>query len=706
MATGNAVWGIEIGQCALKALKLRHADEGLVEAVAFDVIEHPKILSQPDADPEEIIKAALEKFASRNDWSGDQFVIGIPGQQTFARFCKLPPVDPKKIPDIVRFEAGQQIPFDMSEVVWDYHVFSTEDSPDVEIGIFAIRKDIIRTHIENYGKLNIAPAAVQTLPSALYNFVHHDLDLKDDGGAVVIIDVGAQNTDLIIAGGNSTWTRNIPLGGNNFTEALIKAFKLSFSKAENLKKTAATSKYARQIFQAMRPVFADLVAEIQRSLGYYSSSHRDVELTQVLALGNAFRLPGLQKYLANNLSIAGGVHKLEKFNKVAATATINAPEFADNILSFGAAYGLALQGLGLGKISASLLPPDLARIAVWNKKRPWFVAAAACLGLAAIFPHTRNWLDESALAANAHYSSDAKRIIDNAQSFRSRFDQVRLDTTQQEERIKNLLTLQNDKRVIPYILSLIHEAMPELDPPAVAEARTPEALKKLISSNPAAHARTRRRQILIESCNIQYVKDVEKFQGSSGAGGQGGRQTIGFEGMEGIEGGMMGGMLGGGREFREFTEAPAEDGGESGPIEGAGFYVSIVGRLLYGESRSEAAGLLSEVYFTRLRELGQVAKLGFYVLDKDKQVRDQEKNPNLFRISPYYADATGRREFGRRGRQAFTVRGTMPAEGEAENNPFADPVTGEDMSKDWRFEMGFKIKLGEKPEAEEPGEAG
>ena len=54
-----------------------------MEAVAFDVIEHPKILSQPDADRDELIASALEKFASRNEWQGDQFVVGVPGQQTF-----------------------------------------------------------------------------------------------------------------------------------------------------------------------------------------------------------------------------------------------------------------------------------------------------------------------------------------------------------------------------------------------------------------------------------------------------------------------------------------------------------------------------------------------------------------------------------------------------------------------------------------------
>ncbi|MCH8805633.1 MAG: pilus assembly protein PilM, partial [Planctomycetes bacterium] len=88
MAKQNVAWGIEIGQAALKAIRLRRVDDR-VELVGFDCIEHDRLLSHPEADAKSLIKAALEQFASRNDWSGDQFVIGIPGQQTFARFCKL-----------------------------------------------------------------------------------------------------------------------------------------------------------------------------------------------------------------------------------------------------------------------------------------------------------------------------------------------------------------------------------------------------------------------------------------------------------------------------------------------------------------------------------------------------------------------------------------------------------------------------------------
>src|SRR4029434_9249055 len=112
---------------------------------------------------------------------------------------------------------------------------------------------------------------IQMSPLAVYNAMYHDQRVK---GTTMIIDLGAENTDLIIAEGETIWLRSIPIGGNNFTEALVKNFKLKFPKAEDLKRNAATSKYGRQILQAMRPVFADLVAEVQRSIGFFASVPR------------------------------------------------------------------------------------------------------------------------------------------------------------------------------------------------------------------------------------------------------------------------------------------------------------------------------------------------------------------------------------------------------------------------------------------------
>jgi len=713
MASANGVWGIEIGQCALKAVKLREAEDGKVELVAFDLIEHAKILSQPDADPEELIRAAIEKFASRNEWQGDRFVIGVPGQQTFARFIKLPPVDAKKIPDIVRFEASQQIPFEMDDVVWDYQVFQNEDMPDVEVGIFAMRKDLVRKHLDYYTAVGVSPQIIQTVPSALYNFCRFDARQDvTEGEATVVIDVGAQNTDLIVVEQNSAWARNIAIGGNNFTEALVKAFKLSFAKAETLKKTAGTSKHARQIFQAMRPVFAELVGEIQRSLGFYGSTRRDVELKSVLACGNAFRLTGLKKYLANNLSI-DDVRELTKFEGMVPSATANAPNFTENIMAFGAAYGLALQGLDHGRISANLLPTELARIAMWNRKRPYFAAAAACLGLAAGLPFIKNSMDAAALAGDSTQQAfgQAKSIVDRARQYQSKFGQVSTDSTSKRERIEKLFELHEKRDLVPRILAFVHEALPQPDP-AIAAASTPAELKEVIASNPTRFARINRGQVVIEHFYIQYMGDVDAAARPPVATTvtstpMPGASAMTLQGM----GGPSGRMRPGGNPMEMYTQPTNTGGGDSESGEGGsnpGFYVHLAGRVLYGAEQHQAASFLSDKFLPALMTLSRRPGLGFFIPTRDEQATSSDKR-NL-------SINNGRVEYHEARHAAapgvstpFSARGAvspMPAAPGA--NPdeslvrAPDPVTGEDMATDFRFNFGFKIKLGEPPAEEQP----
>ena len=103
MAESRAVWGIDIGQAGLKAVRLRYAEAaGQVLAVAFDYVPHPKLLSQPDAVPEELIPQALETFLSRNDVGGDAVAISVPGQSALTRFIQLPPVESGKVAEIVK----------------------------------------------------------------------------------------------------------------------------------------------------------------------------------------------------------------------------------------------------------------------------------------------------------------------------------------------------------------------------------------------------------------------------------------------------------------------------------------------------------------------------------------------------------------------------------------------------------------------------
>src|SRR6266480_374695 len=378
MPSARSAWGIDIGNRALKAIKLvRDGDRFKIDD--FEIIEHEQILSQAGDNKESLLQTALANFATRHPGKGGQYAVGVSGQASFARFIKLPPVEPKKIPEIVRFEAIQQIPFPLDDVEWSYQLFQEPDSPDVEVGIFAMKKELVNRQIAYFTNLGLNVQVVQMNPLAVYNAMYYDDRV---GQTTMFMDSGAENTDLIIAEGQSVWLRTLPIGGNNFTEALAKSFKLNFAKAEELKRNAATSKYAKQIFQAMRPVFADLVAETQRSIGFYASVHRDARIGKIVALGSTFQLPGLQKYLQQNLQL--GVEKLDAFKATPPTDAKLAGPFQEGMITLAGAYGLALQAMGQSKISSSLLPATIRRQKVWQEKTKWFGAAAALFVVGAL----------------------------------------------------------------------------------------------------------------------------------------------------------------------------------------------------------------------------------------------------------------------------------------------------------------------------------
>src|SRR5580698_8923399 len=368
MAKIQAVWAIDIGQSALKAIKLvpgETPEQAMAEA--FDFIEYPKILSQPDADPDELVREALATFTDRNEVKGSKVAISVPGQSGLVKFIKLPPVEKKRIPDIVKFEAKQQIPFALDEVVWAYQqIGGDEDAGDeeftmAEVGLFAMKRDQINRAILPFAVAGIEVDIVQMSPIALYNYVTFD-QLKGSGSkeSVVLLDIGADNTDLIITDGTRIWQRNVPIGGNHFTRALTKELKLTFAKAEHLKRNATKAPDPRAIFTAMRGVFNDFASEINRSIGFYSSINRTAKIRKVIGLGNGFKLPGLQKFLQQNLS--QDVEKLETFFRLAGDDVKTAPQFQENLPSFAVAYGLGVQGLDRSGLRTSLLPPEIEQV--------------------------------------------------------------------------------------------------------------------------------------------------------------------------------------------------------------------------------------------------------------------------------------------------------------------------------------------------------
>ena len=472
MAHPKAAWGIEIGAHALKAVRLER-DGDTVSVTDFAVIQHKKVLSTPDIDQDELVRLSLGQFISQHSLEGEHLVMSVPGHAAFARFAKLPPVEPKKVPDIVKFEAVQQIPFPIDQVEWDYQTFTSPDTPEVEVGIFAITRERVQQRLGLYADLGISPETLTLSPVAVFNAMSFDHEMAKSSKPVMFLDIGTQASDLIVAEAGRCWIRTFPLGGTHFTDAIVEAFKLSYSKAEKLKYEAATSKYAKQIMQAMRPVFSDLLQEVQRSIGYYQSLHRDAELDTMIGLGSTFKIPGLRKFLGQQLQM--NVGRLDEYRKIAVKGR-EAASFAENAVNMATAYGLALQGVGLADISANLVPVKTLREQMWHSKTKWFAAAAAIVVAGACLtfwrPMTeRSKLDPAGTVAVENVVNQAKKYVNDFNGL-----QTQSNVGFTAENMRRLV----DYRIIwPHLVSDVNTALASAKPQPALLGTDIESLAKI-----------------------------------------------------------------------------------------------------------------------------------------------------------------------------------------------------------------------------------
>ena len=392
MAKAKAVWGIDIGQSSLKALRcIKGADDTIV-AEGYDFIEYPKILSAADADPVEIIRETLEQFLSRNNVVGDKVAISVPGQAGLSRFFKPPPVDARKLPSLVEFEVSQQIPFPIEDVIWDWQQLGgTKDEEgrvaDAEVGLFAMKRDAVFRALQPFDNAGVEVDVVQLSPLSIFNVIcrdqidelpdPEDFDPEDPPESIVVLSMGTDTTDLIVTNGIKLWMRNIPIGGNHFTKQLSREMKLTQAKAEHLKRNAKMAENPKAVFQAMRPVFNDLVNEVQRSLTFFQSMDKSANISEVVLLGSAAKLPGLTQFLGKQLELK--VSRAGNFKYLTGDDVTSQSTFANNSLSFAPCYGLCLQGLGNSHMKTNLLPKEIVVERVIRAKKPWVLASVSLL---------------------------------------------------------------------------------------------------------------------------------------------------------------------------------------------------------------------------------------------------------------------------------------------------------------------------------------
>ncbi|MCA8960099.1 MAG: type IV pilus assembly protein PilM, partial [Planctomycetes bacterium] len=409
MSAFQTVWSVDLGKSSLKAVKM-HRERNSVEILAVDKVDFP--VESGGIETLQAPKDALRTFASRNEINCP-VIVSHPGHSAFSRFIQLPQVDAKKVEEMIGYEAQQQIPFPIDEVIWDYHVCASDEGAlEREIGIFAVRREVISDFIVDFESNGLAPDHISIGYIGLLNYVNFDLRPQKPA---VIIDIGSEHTDLLIVDGGRFWVRNLGIAGNDITQTLQEKFKLQFDEAERLKRSAASDKEkAAKVYQIVQPILKEFVNEVHRSVGFYKSQAGDVKFEDVFLFGNASKLVGLQRFLQEHLRFR--VHVEKGFHRIRVNRESNVALLQQDFPSFATVVGQGIQALGDGMCDVNLLPRERQEELSFKSKQKVVIAACVALFVVPVFLMLNlNGKIEKAEQALAQ-ANRSKSLSDNAKA--------------------------------------------------------------------------------------------------------------------------------------------------------------------------------------------------------------------------------------------------------------------------------------------------
>lgn len=364
----RASWGLDIGDYTLNLVKLLRKD-GQPIIVEQDQYEYPLNLSRSDACPKQLVSDAMAIMLNRHVIDPkDEITLGMPSHLCLHRQFVLPPLAASKASEVVKFEVRQQVPFPLDEVFYDTQLISGTDQEGFlmygEYAVTAVKQDHVFDRLQWLNGLKIT--GLQSTTTAIFNAACEDLQSDSNADQVtVIVSVGGDTTEMIVVKlGNKPkllWQRNIPLAGRHWTQQIAKDCKLTFAKAEHLKRNLADSNVEDKAAMT-NAVTMDLLLEIQRSLGFYYKIDNLLPPSRLLFVGSPITaevFDVLQRNLKGEFT--GGNEP--KDQTVAQVDMWKPKSFQGEFIT---AYGLALRGLGAAVLNLNLIPPPKPLID-WKK---------------------------------------------------------------------------------------------------------------------------------------------------------------------------------------------------------------------------------------------------------------------------------------------------------------------------------------------------
>ena len=462
MAKVDSVLAMDIGNDSLKLAEFSY-DNGHVTLEQFAFAEY----NISDGEGGAQLAVALKELLNENDFSTKKVNLSISGQSAFIRFVKLPPVgnDPVKVKQIVEFEAKQNVPFPMDEVVWDYQLISNDDGTDIDAVFVVIKNEEIEritSLIENcgldVGLIEISPTA--SYNSAVANEIGHE-------ECSMLLNIGSKCSTLTFIDDGQFFVRTIPIAGQTITQQIAKEFGIPFPDAEEMKRRHGfvalggayeepDSEVASTVSKIVRNVMTRLHGEINRSINVYRSQQKGKRPMRLFLSGGSSVMAFTPRFFSEKLRIP--VDYFNPFKAVRLGDDVDKERLAEIAHMYSDVIGLGLRNYAVCPVEVSLVPEEIKKHNELKKKVPYFYASAVslllCLGI--IFLGVNNQVKKE-----EGYVKDSSSAIRTTEGFANKISALNKEIKKDNKSFDVVSNLLTERGKWPQIINELEKLMPE-----------------------------------------------------------------------------------------------------------------------------------------------------------------------------------------------------------------------------------------------------
>jgi type IV pilus assembly protein PilM len=380
---------VDFGAGSLKLAEFETNEAGGLRLKTFAIKPLGPEGSQ-EASREKVILKALQDTLAEKGIKARDVNVCAPGFHVFSKFVKLPPVDANKVTQIIQYEAQQNVPFPLAEVVWDYQILGSAPSGELEVLLVAVKSEVVeglfRVAAQAKLRLNLCDAS----PAALCNAFRYNYGDLDD--CTMLLDIGAKTSNLLFFEKGKVFSRSINLGANAITQDFATEAKMKFEIAEQIKIVEGfvslggayaepESAHQAAIAKIARQFMTKLHIQVNQTMQFYRGQQNGSAPQRVFLAGGASIMPYTAQFFAEKLNVP--VEYFNPFRNVEIDPTVNLEELAQVAHSLGEIVGLGLRNLANCPVEMNLMPDTTLRWRAFNEKKPYFMATVFLLALVA-----------------------------------------------------------------------------------------------------------------------------------------------------------------------------------------------------------------------------------------------------------------------------------------------------------------------------------